>query len=52
MVEQVHSNSLLDRLSFVKEATKIGPIICLAPACADDVATDADSPEIMQSLLI
>ena len=48
---KVYSNNLLDRLTLAKDATKIGPIICVAPACADDVAVTADSSEIMQSLL-
>ena len=48
---KVYSNSLLDRLSTNKDATRIGPVICVAPACADDVAIGADSPDIMQSLL-
>ena len=48
---KVYSNSLLDRLSTNKDATRIGPVIYVAPACADDVAIGADSPDIMQSLL-
>ena len=49
-LDKVYSNNLLDRLTLAKDATKIGPIICVAPACADDVAVTADSSEIMQSL--
>ena len=48
---KVYSNNLLDRLTLAKDATKIGPIIFVTPACADDVAVTADSSEIMQSLL-
>ena len=47
----MYSNNLLDRLTLAKDATKIGPIIYGAPACADDVAVSADTPKIMQSLL-
>ena len=47
----MYSNNLLDRLTLAKGTTKIGPIICVALACADDVAVTADSSEIMQSLL-
>ena len=32
-------------------ATRIGPVICVAPTCADDCAVGADTPEVLQSLL-
>ena len=33
---------------FAKNATRIGPIICVAPACADDTVVAADCPEVLQ----
>ena len=48
---KVYNDGLLDRLTLAKNATRIGPIICVAPTCADDCAVDADSPWVLQSLL-
>ena len=48
---KVYNDSLLDRLTIAENATKIGPIVCVAPTCADDCAIGADSPGILQSLL-
>ena len=38
-------------LQLQKNATRIGPVICVAPACADDTVVPADCPEVLQSLL-
>lgn len=48
---KIYGDSLLDRLSMARNATKIGPVICVAPTCADDCAVGADTPELLQSLL-
>ena len=45
---KVYGDSLLDRLSMARNATRIGPVICMAPTCADDRAVGA---EVLQSLL-
>ena len=48
---KVYGDSLLDRLSMARNATRIGPVICVAPTCADDCAVGADTSEVLQSLL-
>ena len=48
---KVYNDGLLDRLTIAENATRIGPIICVAPTCADDCAVGADGPGILQSLL-
>ena len=48
---KVYNDGLLDRLTIAKNATRIGPVICVAPACADDTVVAADCPEVLQSLL-
>ena len=48
---KVYNNGLLDRLTEAENATRIGPVICVAPACADDTVVAADCPEALQSLL-
>ena len=48
---KVLNDGLLDRLTIAKYATRIGPVICVAPACADDSVVAADCPEVLQSLL-
>ena len=48
---KVYNDGLLDRLTIAKNATIIGPVICVAPACADDTVVAADCPEVLQSLL-
>ena len=48
---KVYEDSLLDRLCMARNATTIGPVICAAPACADDCAVLADTPELLQSFL-
>ena len=34
-----------------RNATRIGPVICVAPTSADDCTVGADTPEVLQSLL-
>ena len=34
-----------------RNATRIGPVKCVAPTCADDCAVGADTPELLQTLL-
>ena len=41
---KVYNDGLLDILMIAENATRIGPIICVAPACADDCAVGADGP--------
>ena len=48
---KVYNDGLLDRLTIAKNATRIAPVICVAPACADDTVVAADCPEVLQSLL-
>ena len=48
---KVHNDGLLDRLTIAKNATRIGPVICVAPACADDTVVAADCPDVLHSLL-
>ena len=48
---KVYNDGLLDRLTIAENATRIGPIICVAPTCADDCTVGADGPGILQSLL-
>ena len=38
-------------LQLQKYATRIGPIICVAPVCADNTVVAVDCPEVLQSLL-
>ena len=38
-------------LQLQKNATRIGHVICVAPACADDNVVAVDCPEVLQSLL-
>ena len=40
----MYNDGLFDRLTIAKNATRIGPVICIAPACAD-------CPEVLQPLL-
>ena len=48
---KVYTDSLLDRLTLARNATRIEPTICVASSCADDCAVGADSPDVLQSLL-
>ena len=48
---KVYEDSLLDRLCMARNATTIGQVICVVPACADDCAVLADTPELLQSFL-
>ena len=48
---KVYNDGLLDRLTIAKNATRIRPVICVAPACADDTVVATDCPEVLQSLL-
>ena len=48
---KVYNDGHLDRLTIAKNATRIGPVICVAPACADDTVVAADCPKVLQSLL-
>ena len=48
---KVYEDSLLDHLCMERNATPIGPVICVAPACADDCAVLADTTELLQSFL-
>ena len=48
---KVYNDSLLDLLTMARNATRICPVICAAPTCADDCAVDADTPELLQTLL-
>ena len=41
---KVYNDGLFDRLTIARNATRIGPAICVAPACAD-------CPEVLQPLL-
>ena len=43
--------SSLIALQLQKNATRNGPVICVAPACADDTVVATDCPEVLQSLL-
>ena len=48
---KVYNDGLFDRLTIANNATRIGPVICVAPACADDTVVAANCPEVLQSLL-
>ena len=48
---KVYEDSLLDRLCMARNATTIGPVICVAPAYADDCAVLADTFELLHSFL-
>ena len=48
---KVYEDSLLDRPCMERNAMTIGPVICVAPACADNCAVLADTPELLQSFL-
>ena len=48
---RVYNDGLLDRLTIAKNATRIGPVIYVAPACADDIVVAADCLEVLQLLL-
>ena len=38
-------------LQLQKNTTRIGTVICVAPASADNTVVAADCPEVLQSLL-
>ena len=48
---KVYNDGLLDRLTIAKNATRIGPVISVAPACVDDTVVAADCLKVLQSLL-
>ena len=48
---KVYEDSLLDRLCMASNATTIGPVICVTPACTDDCAVLADTPALLLSFL-
>ena len=48
---KVYEDRLLDCLCMARNATAIGPVICVAPASADDCAVLADTPKLLQSFL-
>ncbi|MES9880811.1 MAG: reverse transcriptase family protein [Sedimenticola sp.] len=48
---KIYVNRLLERLEDSPYGGHIGPINCVAPTCADDIAIVSDSPEGLQKLI-